>query len=115
VHRYQTEEISLVKTASLAGVSWAQMVDFLLKRGVQPRLGAETQEEAARKSGPCEITSRLNYECDRAPHGDLNCASIGQLNPLRQLFGTLYIPMEVYDEIRIGLEEGYLFYALSSN
>jgi predicted nucleic acid-binding protein len=40
-----------------------------------------------------------------------NFASIGQLDILRQLFGTLYIPIEVYDEIRIGLEEGYLFYA----
>jgi predicted HTH domain antitoxin len=46
VHRYQTEEISLAKAASLAGVSWAQMKDILVERGIQPRLGPETMEEA---------------------------------------------------------------------
>jgi predicted HTH domain antitoxin len=46
VHRYQTEKLSLAKAASLAGVSWAQMKDILLERGVQPRLGPETLEEA---------------------------------------------------------------------
>jgi len=46
VHRYQSEEISLAKAASLAGVSWAQMKDILLEKGIQPRLGAETVEDA---------------------------------------------------------------------
>jgi len=46
VHRYQTEEISLAKAASLAGVSWAQMKDILVERDIQPRLGPETIEEA---------------------------------------------------------------------
>jgi len=46
VHRYQTEEISLAKAASLAGVSWAQMKDILVERGIQPRLGPETIKEA---------------------------------------------------------------------
>ena len=46
IHRYQSEELSLAKAASLAGVSWAQMKDILLERGVQPRLGPETLEEA---------------------------------------------------------------------
>ncbi len=46
IHRYQTEEISLAKAAHLAGVSWAQMKDILLERGIQPRLGPETLEEA---------------------------------------------------------------------
>lgn len=49
VHRYQTEEISLAKAASLAGVSWAQMKDILLEKGVQPRLGVDTVEEAAQE------------------------------------------------------------------
>lgn len=49
IHRYQTEEISLAKVASLAGVSWAQMRDILLERGIQPRLGPETLEEAERE------------------------------------------------------------------
>ncbi len=46
VHRYQTEGLSVAKAASLAGVSWAQMKDILLEKGVQPRLGPETLEEA---------------------------------------------------------------------
>ena len=46
VHRYQTEEISLGKAASLAGVSWSQMRDILVERGVPLRLGPETPEEA---------------------------------------------------------------------
>jgi predicted HTH domain antitoxin len=46
IHRYQTEELSLAKAASLASVSWAQLKDILLEHGVQPRLGPETLEEA---------------------------------------------------------------------
>jgi predicted HTH domain antitoxin len=46
IHRYQTEEISLAKAASLAGVSWDQMKDILVTHGVQPRLGPETLAEA---------------------------------------------------------------------
>lgn len=40
-----------------------------------------------------------------------NFAVIGQLDLLRQLYGTIHIPTEVYEEIRVGLEEGYQFYA----
>lgn len=50
VHRYQTEELSLAKAAELAGVSWAQMRESLLEKGVAPRLGPETLEEAGKKS-----------------------------------------------------------------
>ena len=46
VHRYQVEEISLAKAASLAGVSWAQMRDILTEQGVTPRLGPESVEDA---------------------------------------------------------------------
>lgn len=49
IHRYQTEQISLAKAASLAGVSWAQMRDILLEHGIQPRLGPETVEAAERE------------------------------------------------------------------
>ena len=49
IHRYETEEISLAKAASLAGVSWAQMKDILIAHGVQPRLGPETLEDAERE------------------------------------------------------------------
>jgi predicted HTH domain antitoxin len=46
IYRYQSDEISLAKAASLAGVSWAQMKDILLERGIQPRLGPDTVEVA---------------------------------------------------------------------
>ena len=46
VHRYETEGLSLAKAADLAGVSWAQMREILLEKGIQPRLGPETLEEA---------------------------------------------------------------------
>ena len=46
VHRYKTEDISLSKAAHLAGVSWAQMRDILVDRGVAVRLGPETVKEA---------------------------------------------------------------------
>ncbi len=46
IHRYQVEEISLARAASLAGVSWAQMKDILVEHGIQPRLGPETVAEA---------------------------------------------------------------------
>ena len=46
VYRYQTEEISLGKAANLAGVSFEQMKEILRSRGIQLRLGPETQEEA---------------------------------------------------------------------
>lgn len=46
IHRYRTEDLSLAKAAALAGVSWERMREILLSRGVQPRLGPETEEEA---------------------------------------------------------------------
>lgn len=46
VHRYQHEGLSLSKAASIAGVSWAQMRQVLVERGVQPHLGPESLEEA---------------------------------------------------------------------
>jgi predicted HTH domain antitoxin len=46
IHRYRTEEISLARAATLAGVSWERMREILLNRGVQLRLGPETEKEA---------------------------------------------------------------------
>lgn len=46
VHRYQVEELSLARAANLAGVSWAQMKEILREKGIQPRLGPESVEEA---------------------------------------------------------------------
>ena len=56
VHRYQTEEISLAKAASLAGVSWAQMKDILREQGIQPHLGPETLDDAQ-----AEVHALRNY------------------------------------------------------
>jgi predicted nucleic acid-binding protein len=39
-----------------------------------------------------------------------NFASIGQLDVLRQLYGSLAMSTDVYDEIQAGLAEGYRFY-----
>ena len=50
VHRYQSEELSLAKAAELAGVSWSQMREILIEKGVSPRLGPETVEEAEKES-----------------------------------------------------------------
>ncbi len=46
LYRYQHEDISLAKAAEIAGVSWAHMRDLLLERGVEPKLGPETLDEA---------------------------------------------------------------------
>jgi predicted HTH domain antitoxin len=46
IHRYRTEDLSLAKAAELAGVSWQRMREILLSRGVQPRLGPDSEEEA---------------------------------------------------------------------
>lgn len=39
-----------------------------------------------------------------------NFAVIEQLDVLRRLYDRIHIPIEVYQEIRTGLEEGYRFY-----
>jgi predicted nucleic acid-binding protein len=39
-----------------------------------------------------------------------NFASIGQLDVPRQLYGSLAMSTDVYDEIQAGLAEGYRFY-----
>lgn len=39
-----------------------------------------------------------------------NFASIGQLAVLKDLYGSLAMSLEVYEEIQTGLEEGYRFY-----
>ncbi len=46
IYRYEHEDISLARAAALAGVSWPQMREILIERGVQPRLGPKTLEEA---------------------------------------------------------------------
>lgn len=64
VHRYQVEEISLAKAASLAGVSWAQMRDILLEQGVAPRLGPESIDDA--KAEVSSLRSELDANIDDA-------------------------------------------------
>ena len=46
VHKYRAGDISLAKAAELAGISWAQMKDVLLEKGVAPRLGPDDTDEA---------------------------------------------------------------------
>jgi predicted HTH domain antitoxin len=46
IYQYQTRCISLAKAAALANVSFDRMKELLLQRGIQPRLGSETIEEA---------------------------------------------------------------------
>ena len=46
IHRYRTENLSVAKTAALAGVSFDRMKEILAERGVPLRLGPETLEEA---------------------------------------------------------------------
>lgn len=46
IYHYEKENISLAKAANLAGVSWAQMKDILLEKGISLRLGVETLTEA---------------------------------------------------------------------
>jgi len=62
IHRYQTEDISLAKAAELAGVSWQQMKGILIERGIQPRLGPQTLEEARRE---VEALQEYMHERDR--------------------------------------------------
>lgn len=49
IYRYQTEEISLAKAAHLAGLSFDQMREVLVCRGIQPRLGPADAAEAHRE------------------------------------------------------------------
>jgi predicted HTH domain antitoxin len=46
VHRFQNEGLSLAKAAGQAGVSWAQMRDILVEKGIQTGLGPESVDEA---------------------------------------------------------------------
>lgn len=56
VYQYQTREISLTKAAALAGVSFDRMKEILLQRGIQPRLGPETVDEAQQELDVIEHT-----------------------------------------------------------
>ncbi len=49
VYQYQTQEISLAKAAAIANVSFERMKEILMGRGIQPRLGPETIEEALKE------------------------------------------------------------------
>jgi predicted HTH domain antitoxin len=46
VYRYQHESISLAQAAALAGVSWPQMGEIMIERGLPLRLGPESIDEA---------------------------------------------------------------------
>ena len=46
MHRYRTEELSLAKAATLAGVSFDRMKEILVEHGIPLRLGPATIDEA---------------------------------------------------------------------
>ena len=46
IHSYQKQEISLAKAAHMARVSFDQMRELLVKRGIDIRLGPRNEEEA---------------------------------------------------------------------
>jgi predicted nucleic acid-binding protein len=43
-----------------------------------------------------------------------NFASVSRLDLLEKIFDEIYISLEVYDEIKNGIEKGYLFHNLLS-
>lgn len=49
IYRYRVEALSLSMAAELAGVSPDRLRESLLERGIQPRLGPETLDEARRE------------------------------------------------------------------
>ncbi len=61
VYRYQHEPITLAKAASLAGVSLERMKDELASRGIQPRLGPATLEEAHAEVAAVENVFRADH------------------------------------------------------
>lgn len=46
IHRYRTEDISIARSAALAGVSFDRMKELLVEHGVSLRLGPATVVEA---------------------------------------------------------------------
>jgi predicted HTH domain antitoxin len=46
IYRYQREPIALAQAAAFAGVSWSQLREIMVERGVSLRLGPESLEEA---------------------------------------------------------------------
>ena len=49
IYQYRSGQLSLARSAALAGVSFDRMKETLVQRGIQPRLGAETIEDARRE------------------------------------------------------------------
>ncbi len=45
IHKYNLGMISLSKAASVAGLSWIDMKELLIKRGIKLHLGCETEDE----------------------------------------------------------------------
>ncbi|MBK9501724.1 MAG: UPF0175 family protein [Leptospiraceae bacterium] len=45
IYKYRSGKLSLAKAALLAGLSWMEMKEVLIEKGIQPLLGAESVEE----------------------------------------------------------------------
>ncbi len=49
IYQYEHGNVTLARTAELAGVSWPQMRDILLERGIEPDLGPNDLAEAMKE------------------------------------------------------------------
>ncbi len=54
IELYKKEKVSLGKAAAIAGLSYDEMLNTLHLRGIQPKFGPETKEEAEEEVGELE-------------------------------------------------------------
>lgn len=45
IYKYKSGKLSLAKAALLAGLTWMEMKEVLIEKGVQPMLGAQSIDE----------------------------------------------------------------------
>jgi predicted HTH domain antitoxin len=45
IHKYKSGKLSLAKTALLAGLTWMEMKEVLIEKGIQPLLGPESVDD----------------------------------------------------------------------
>jgi len=110
LYRYKTEEISLAKAAAVADVSFDRMKEIMLQRGVEPRLGPESLDEAlslkkkwGEKSsllmGGTDLFLTIEEEV-RRPELLIDLKKIGELSTLEERGGSIHIGAAVtYSEL----------------
>lgn len=107
IHRYQTEDISLARAASLAGVSFDRMKEILVSRGVYSLGWVRRPRKRPRKRSRFWGGSSVKVIANTTVIS--NFASVGRLDLLQALLGEVFISSGVYDEIQNGLQEGHDF------